>query len=116
MKEDQGKTKENTDRAALCAAATSAGWRSWRIGCKAPVRLDRFPRKASLVYCLVALNWRSELSIGQFRIVRSQGYGEAVSNIDNQRRIKGQQLKGKIISEIFTLFQPGLSPSKQRVF
>ena len=41
-----------------------------------------------------------------------------------QRQIKGQQLKGKIVSEIFTLFHkfhafynfcPGLSPSKQRV-
>ena len=43
----------------------------------------------------------------------------------NQRKTKGQQLKGKIVSEFFTLFRtfshffrifpPGLSPSKQRV-
>ena len=42
-----------------------------------------------------------------------------------QRKTKGQQLKGKIVSEFFTLFHnfwhffiifpPGLSPSKQRV-
>ena len=43
----------------------------------------------------------------------------------SQRKTKGQQLKGKIVSEYFTLlsqfftlfhhFPPGLSPSKQRV-
>ena len=46
-------------------------------------------------------------------------------NGHNQRKIKGQQLKGKIVSEFFTLsrnfhffsriFPPGLFPSKQRV-
>ena len=43
----------------------------------------------------------------------------------SQRETKGQQLKGKVVSEFFTLFHtlqkgseffpPGLSPSKQRV-
>ena len=39
-----------------------------------------------------------------------------ISQRKSQFKIKGQQLKSKIVSHFFTLFPPGLSPSKQRVF
>ena len=54
-----------------------------------------------------------------------ESHGLASVRFQNQRKTKGQQLKGKIVSEFFTLFHnfshffiiflPGLSPSKQRV-
>ena len=65
----------------------------------------------------------------QFRDTGLRFLGKKSSNLTveawNQRKTKGQQLKGKIVSEFFTLFHnfshffrifpPGLSPSKQRV-
>ena len=61
----------------------------------------------------------------QKNISGTEGCLGGVASRSFQRKTKGQQLKGKIVSELFTLFHnfshffilfpPGLSPSKQRV-